>query len=636
MGGGLRSRKISAGSPPMFPSVRPLRETDPSVALPRFRRSRVLILVVAAVVIGTTSTIYFARRSSAPQPLAFSDFLKEVEAGGVAEVTFGERAIDVLLRDGRTAQTTAPPDFLSANSGFINDLVHRQIRVDVSPLPEPGSLSWSALVTAAAFLALLGFTVYRTTAGRIPSMSGRARVAERGETVITFQDVAGVDEAKDEVKEIVDFLREPERFKMVGGRIPKGVLLVGPPGTGKTLLARSIAGEAGVPFLFASGSDFVEMYAGVGASRVRRLFREARRHNSCIVFIDELDAVGRSRGGNSLSHEEREQTLNQLLVEMDGFESHHGIVVVAATNRQDILDPALLRPGRFDRQVMVGNPDLRGRDAILRVHARRISMEPTADLWSIARGTPGFSGADLANLVNEAALFAARAGRKSVSDADLQEARDKVLMGVERRSIALSELDRVNCAYHEAGHALVAALLPGADPLHKVTIIPRGKAMGVTMQLPEADRHTYTKGYLDTQVAVLMGGRVAEELVMKHMTSGASNDIERATDIAQHMVCEWGMSDLGPLAFRKPGNAYESDRPHAVSEATAQRVDEEIRKVVMNGYGRALGIIEHNREALRMLAEELLANESLEADQIKTLLARSGARMECGDPVATS
>src|SRR6478672_11934161 len=423
---------------------------------------------------------------------------------------------------------------------------------------------------------------------------------------MTFRADPGRDGEQDEVQEIVDFRKSPDRFSAVGGHIPKGVLLIGPPGTGKTLLARSIAGEAGVPFLFASGSDFVEMYAGVGAARVRRLFRDARRHKSCIVFIDELDAVGRSRGGNSLSHEEREQTLNQLLVEMDGFETHLGIVVIAATNRQDILDPALLRPGRFDRQVTVGNPDLKGREAILRVHARRVAMDPAVNLRSIARGTPGFSGADLANVVNEAALFAARAGRNQITDADLSEARDKVLMGVERRSIALSELDRVNCAYHEAGHAIVAALLPHADPLHKVTIIPRGRAMGVTMQLPEADRHTYTKDYLNTQVAVLMGGRVAEELFMNHMTSGASNDIERATDIAQHMVCEWGMSDLGPLAYRKPGNAFQADRPHSVSEATSQRVDEEIRKIVMAAYDRARTIIEHNTEPVRALAEQLL------------------------------
>jgi cell division protease FtsH len=603
------------------------------VALSRFRRPRFIAISAVIVLALGGAALYYASRAPAIPTLAFSEFLKQVDAGGVSQVTFGDRGIDVLLRNGTIVETIAPPEFLKANSAFVDELVRRQIRVDVAAQADPTSLSWSAMITAAAFFALLGFTVYRTTAGRIPSMSSRARVAERGESVITFQDVAGVDEAKDEVKEIVDFLREPERFAAIGGRVPKGVLLVGPPGTGKTLLARSIAGEANVPFLFASGSDFVEMYAGVGAARVRRLFKEARRQPACIVFIDELDAVGRSRGGNSLSHEEREQTLNQLLVEMDGFEAHQGIVVIAATNRQDILDPALLRPGRFDRQVTVGNPDLRGREAILRVHARKIQLETDADLRSIARGTPGFSGADLANLVNEAALFAARLGRKTVTNRDLQEARDKVLMGVERRSIALSELDRVNCAYHEAGHAVVAALLPGADPLHKVTIIPRGRAMGVTMQLPEADRHTYTKGYLETQVAVLMGGRVAEEVFMNHMTSGASNDIERATDIAQHMVCEWGMSDLGPLAYRKPGNAYEADRPHIVSEATAQRVDDQIRKVVMDGYCRAQQLIELNREAVRTLAEELLQNESLEADEIRTLLNRAGARLESGERV---
>jgi cell division protease FtsH len=598
------------------------------VALPRPPRPRVLILAAILVVL-TAAPVgwYFLNRTPVTAPVAFSEFLQHVETGAVTQVTFGHRALDVVLRDGTTLQTVMPPDFLAGNSTFIGDLARRQVRIEVTPPADPSSLSYGAMAVGAAFFALLCFTVYRTTSGRIPSMSSRARVAERGEHVVTFQDVAGVDEAKDEVKEIVDFLRQPERFSAIGGRIPRGVLLVGPPGTGKTLLARSIAGEAGVPFLFASGSDFVEMYAGVGASRVRRLFREARRHKSCIVFIDELDAVGRARGGNSLSHEEREQTLNQLLVEMDGFETHAGIVVVAATNRQDILDPALLRPGRFDRQVTVGNPDLKGREAILRVHARKIQVEEQVDLRSIARGTPGFSGADLANLVNEAALFAARAGREKVTDHDLSEARDKVLMGVERRSVVLSELDRVNCAYHEAGHAVVAALLPKADPLHKVTIIPRGRAMGVTMQLPEADRHTYTKEYLETQVAVLMGGRVAEELFMHHMTSGASNDIERATDIAQHMVCEFGMSALGPLAFRKPGNAFENDKSHAVSEATAQRVDEEIRSVVMNAYDHAKWIIERNTEAVRLMAEALLEQESLEADEIKALLAQANARL---------
>src|SRR4051794_14861019 len=579
--------------------------------------------IIAIVALSAVPASLYLKRAPDPEPLALSEFLQQVDRGAVAKVTFAERDIQVTFRDGRTMQTVAPAEFLSANSSFINDLVKRNVHVDVNPLPDPQALSYGMILTVAAFFGLIGFTVYRTTAGRIPN-SGRTRVAERGDTVITFQDVAGVDEAKDEVKEIVDFLRHPERFSTIGGHIPKGVLLVGPPGTGKTLLARSIAGEAGVPFLFASGSDFVEMYAGVGAARVRRLFKDARRHPSCIIFIDELDAVGRSRGGNSLSHEEREQTLNQLLVEMDGFETHQGIVVIAATNRQDILDPALLRPGRFDRQVTVGNPDLRGREAILKVHARKVAVDPDVDLRSIARGTPGFSGADLANLVNEAALFAARAARSFVTDTDMSEARDKVLMGVERRSVVLSELDRVNCAYHEAGHALIAALLPNADPLHKVTIIPRGRAMGVTMQLPEADRHTYTRDYLFTQVAVLMGGRVAEELFMNHMTSGASNDIERATEIAQHMVCEFGMSDLGPLAYRKPGNAFDADRPHTISEATAQRVDEEIRKIVMNGYDHARWVIERNKEPMRLLAEALLEHESLEAADVAALLRQAG------------
>ncbi|MDQ3418521.1 MAG: ATP-dependent zinc metalloprotease FtsH [Acidobacteriota bacterium] len=591
-------------------------------------RTRLLILIAVAVLLtGVPAVLYLAKSAPAVPTVAFSDFIQHLENGRVAQVTFEERQIAVALKDGSTLTTIAPKDFLAANAGFVTDLVRKDIRVDAASLPDPNAISYPAVLAGLAFFGLICFTVYRTTAGRIPSMSGRTRVAERGDNIVTFQDVAGVDEAKDEVKEIVDFLRQPDRFSSLGGRIPKGVLLVGPPGTGKTLLARSIAGEAGVPFLFASGSDFVEMYAGVGASRVRRLFKEARRHKSCIIFIDELDAVGRSRGGSSLSHEEREQTLNQLLVEMDGFETQRGIVVIAATNRQDILDPALLRPGRFDRQVTVGNPDIKGREAILRVHSRKVTMEDGVDLRSIARGTPGFSGADLANLVNEAALSAGRAGRSCVTDSDMQEARDKVLMGVERRSVVLSEADRVNCAYHEAGHAVIAALLPNADPLHKVSIIPRGRAMGVTMQLPEADRHTYTKGYLETQVAVLMGGRVAEEIFMNHMTSGASNDIERATDIAQHMVCEFGMSPLGPLAFRKPGNAFESEKHHTVSEATAQRVDEAIRKIVLDAYDHATWIISRNKEAVRLMAEQLLEQESLEAHELKDILARANAKL---------
>jgi cell division protease FtsH len=404
------------------------------------------------------------------------------------------------------------------------------------------------------------------------------------------------------------------------------VLLVGPPGTGKTLLARSIAGEAKVPFLFASGSDFVEMYAGVGASRIRKLFRDARRHPACIVFIDELDAVGRSRGGSSLSHEEREQTLNQLLVEMDGFSQNQGIVVIAATNRPDILDPALLRPGRFDRQVTVGAPDLKGREQILRIHAKKVALEPDVDLRQVARGTPGFSGAELANLVNEAALFAVRSGRRTITSDDFDEARDKVLMGAERKSLTMSDHERVTCAYHESGHAVVAALVPHADPLHKVTIIPRGRALGVTMQLPEGDRHTHTREHLEAQIAILMGGRVAEELFLRQMTSGAGNDIERATDLARRMVCEFGMSALGPLAYRTPGNPWETDRGVGISEAMAQRVDDQVRELVMRGYETARQIVAANRASVRRMAEELLDVESLDADEIKAIIAETALR----------
>jgi cell division protease FtsH len=470
---------------------------------------------------------------------------------------------------------------------------------------------------------MAGLVLVRMMTGRVPTLE-RTRTIDPETVPVTFADVAGVDEAKDEVSEIVEFLKDPARFATIGGRIPRGILLVGPPGTGKTLLARSMAGEAGVPFISASGSDFVEMYAGVGAARVRRLFRDARRHKSCIIFIDELDAVGRNRGGTSLSHEEREQTLNQLLVEMDGFMQSESIIVVAATNRPDILDPALLRPGRFDRQVTVGNPDLRGREQILRVHSRKVALEPDVDLRAIARGTPGFSGADLANIVNEAALIAARSGRAAVGTGDLDAARDKVLMGVERKSVAMSEHERVTCAYHEAGHAVVAAVLPDADPLHKVTIIPRGRALGVTMQLPEADRYTHSKPFIEAQISILMGGRVAEELFLRQMTSGAANDIERATELARKMVCELGMSTLGPLHFRRPSGAWDTDnRAAGFSEETARRVDEEIRAFVMRGYETARQIIEEQRGAVKVVAEELLDVESIDADRLKELLAGS-------------
>jgi cell division protease FtsH len=587
-----------------------------------FRRV-VLAAIIFVVLIG--GTLWWQHASVAPVPeIPFSEFVSQAEAGAVTSLTIGARAAEVQLRDGRTVLTVPPPSFFSANPAFVTDLARKQVAVAVVAERESKAAIYTPIVIAIVAIGLVGFAVYRVTAGRIPSMEQRAHVADPGDTAVMFTDVAGVDEAKDEVQEIVGFLREPGRYAALGGRIPKGVLLVGPPGTGKTLLARAIAGEAGVPFLFASGSDFVEMYAGVGASRVRKLFKQARKHASCIIFIDELDAVGRKRGGHSLSHEEREQTLNQLLVEMDGFDAQQGIVVVAATNRQDILDPALMRPGRFDRQVMVGNPDLKGRDEILRVHVKRVTTDPDVDVRSIARGTPGFSGADLANLVNEAALRAAREGRHTVSSADFEAARDKVMMGAERRSIVLSELERVNCAYHEAGHAVVAGLLPLADPLHKVTIIPRGRAMGVTMQLPEMDRHTYTKAYLETQMAILMGGRVAEELFMNHMTSGASNDIERATDIAGRMVCEWGMSPLGPMKFRNPNAPAEGEAAHHISEATAQRVDAEIERHVMEAYQQARLLVERHQEAVRHLAAALLETESLDADEIRALLAGHG------------
>jgi cell division protease FtsH len=586
-------------------------------------RSR--ILSAAGVVVVALAALGFGLRSRLAVDVAevpFSDLLRAADQGVVSEVVVNGDSLDVKLRNGTTMRTVAPANYLAANSAFISELAKKGVRIAVQTSPEQTAYSYGALALGLVFMTLVGFTLYRVTSGRIPAIETKTREAKSEETTVTFADVAGVDEAKEEVKEIVDFLREPGRFAAIGGRIPKGVLLMGPPGTGKTLLARSIAGEAKAPFLFASGSDFVEMYAGVGASRIRKLFRDARRHTTCIIFIDELDAVGRSRGGNSLSHEEREQTLNQLLVEMDGFAPNQGIVVIAATNRPDILDPALLRPGRFDRQVTVGAPDVRGREQILRIHTRKVAVDPAIDLRQIARGTPGFSGADLANLVNEAALYAVRAGRTQVLTDDLDQARDKVLMGVERRSLTMTEHERITCAYHEAGHAVVAALLPGADPLHKVTIIPRGRALGVTMQLPEGDRHTHTREFLEAQIAILMGGRIAEELFLRQMTSGAGNDIERATEIARRMVCEFGMSTLGPLAYRTPGNPWDTERGVGISEATAQRVDEEVRELVMRGYETARQVVAKNRSAVRAMAEELLMVESLDADGIRAIMAK--------------
>jgi cell division protease FtsH len=586
--------------------------------------SRRIIIAGVIVLLGLASGGLMLLRARAGVTVAqvpFSDLLRHLESGAVSEVAVNGDTLDFKLKSGQALRTIAPANYVTANAAFVPDLAKKGVRIEVQTVSEQSAYNYGALVVGLAFLGGLGFMMYRVTSGRIPALESKTREAGAESTTVTFADVAGVDEAKEEVKEIVDFLREPGRFAAIGGRIPKGVLLVGPPGTGKTLLARSIAGEAKAPFLFASGSDFVEMYAGVGASRIRKLFKDARRHPSCIIFIDEIDAVGRSRGGNSLSHEEREQTLNQLLVEMDGFSQNQGIVVIAATNRPDILDPALLRPGRFDRQVTVGVADVKGREQILRIHARKVAVDVDVDLRQIARGTPGFSGAELANLVNEAALFAVRSGRQIVTDHDFDQARDKVLMGAERKSLTMSEQERLTCAYHESGHAVVAALLPAADPLHKVTIIPRGRALGVTMQLPEADRHTHSREFLEAQIAILMGGRIAEELFLRQMTSGAGNDIERATDIARRMVCEFGMSALGPLAYRTPGNPWETDKGAGISEATAQRVDEEVHELVMRGYETARQIIAKNRTAVRAMAEELLVVESLDAEGIKAVIA---------------
>jgi cell division protease FtsH len=587
--------------------------------------SRRTIAIAGGCLVAVVALAAFAlhnRTGESAAQVPFSDLLRHVDRGEVTEVVVSGDTLEFKLAAGQTLQTLMPANYATGNPAFVSELVKKNVRIDVRSISEPDAIGYASFLVGIVLIGVVSFAVYRVSGGRILAVERQTQEAGRAEMTVTFADVAGVDEAKEEVREMVDFLREPERFVAIGGRIPKGVLLVGPPGTGKTLLARSIAGEAKVPFLFASGSDFVEIYAGVGAARIRKLFKDARRHPACIIFIDELDAVGRSRGGNSLSHEEREQTLNQLLVEMDGFAPNRGVVVIAATNRPDILDPALLRPGRFDRQVNVGAPDLKGREQILKIHTRKVLLDPETDLRRVARGTPGFSGAEIANLVNEAALFAVRHGRQIVTSLDFDQARDKILMGAERKSLTMSDQERTTCAYHEAGHAVVAALLPHADPLHKVTIIPRGRALGVTMQLPEGDRHTHSREFLEAQLAILMGGRVAEELFLRQLTSGASNDIERATEIARRMVCEFGMSAaLGPLAYRTAGNAWDTDRSGGMSEATAQQVDQEVRELVMKGYETARQLIAKRRGAVRAMAEELLVVESLDAEEIRALIA---------------
>jgi cell division protease FtsH len=563
---------------------------------------------------------------------SYSEFMAKVDEGDVKEVTMYlspnsyELQGEYVRPANHKFRVTVPKE----NSPEITkNLRDKAVQLSVK---EVRSGDWVLiLLNALPLLLLAGFVFFlmrQMQAGGNKALSfgkSRARLLSAQQKKATFKDVAGSDEAKEELQEIIEFLKDPQKFQKLGGRIPKGVLLVGPPGTGKTLLARAIAGEANVPFFSISGSDFVEMFVGVGASRVRDLFEQGKKNAPCIIFIDEIDAVGRHRGaGLGGGHDEREQTLNALLVEMDGFESNEGVILIAATNRPDVLDPALLRPGRFDRRVVVARPDVKGREEILRVHTRKVPLSDDVDLSIIARGTPGFSGADLANLVNEAALWAARQNRKFVAMDDFEMSKDKVLMGVERKSMILSDEEKRNTAYHEAGHALVAAMTPGADPVHKVTIIPRGMALGLTMQLPEADKHTYTKDFLQGMLAVLMGGRSAEEIFLGHITTGAGNDIERATDIARNMVCEWGMSDLGPLAFGKKEEAIFLGREIAqhrdFSEDTALQIDREVKRIVSDGYEKAKSILSNNRELLDRIAQALLIREVLDANEVRLLM----------------
>ncbi len=556
----------------------------------------------------------------------FTEFMADVEKGNVHDVAVDGMQVKGKLNDGSGFHTTVPANY----PDMIKSLHDKGVQMSFHDV-NSGSLPLQLLGTWAPLIllgALWFFMIRQMQTGGNKALSfgkSRARLLSMQQKKVTFKDVAGVEEAKEELREIIEFLREAQKFQKLGGRIPKGVLLVGPPGTGKTLLARAVAGEANVPFFSISGSDFVEMFVGVGASRVRDLFEQGKKNAPCIIFIDEIDAVGRHRGaGLGGGHDEREQTLNQLLVEMDGFESNEGVILMAATNRPDVLDPALLRPGRFDRRVVVSRPDVRGREEILRVHTRKIPLAEDVDLSVLARGTPGFSGADLANMVNEAALAAARQNRKAVLHYDFELAKDKVLMGVERKSLLLTDEEKRNTAYHEAGHALVAAKMPYSDPLHKVTIIPRGMALGVTMQLPTDDRHNYYKNYLETQIAILMGGRIAEEMFLNVMSTGAGNDIERATDMARKMVCEWGMSDLGPLTFGKKEEQIFLGREIAqhrdYSEDTAIKIDQEVQKLVKNGYATAKGIISDNRDTLEKVAKALIEREVLDANEIKLLV----------------
>jgi cell division protease FtsH len=588
-----------------------------------------LFIIMLAVLLWTL--VSKSGQSAREEEPSYSEFMAQVDRGNVKEVTLylSPTSYEIEGEWREPSKKFRTTIFKESAPDLAKTLRDKQVLINVK---EVNRADWvTFLLNAAPLFLLVAFWIFmmrQMQAGGNKALSfgkSRARLLTAQQKKATFKDVAGTDEAKEELQEIIEFLKDPQKFQKLGGRIPKGVLLVGPPGTGKTLLARAIAGEANVPFFSISGSDFVEMFVGVGASRVRDLFEQGKKNAPCIIFIDEIDAVGRHRGaGLGGGHDEREQTLNALLVEMDGFESNEGVILIAATNRPDVLDPALLRPGRFDRRVVVARPDVKGREEILRVHTRKVPLNDDVDLSVIARGTPGFSGADLANLVNEAALWAARQGRKTVFMIDFEMSKDKVLMGVERKSMILSEEEKRNTAFHEAGHALVAAITPGTDPLHKVTIIPRGMALGLTMQLPIDDKHTYTKTYLEGTLTVLMGGRCAEEIFLGHITTGAGNDIERATDIARKMVCEWGMSTLGPLAYGKKEEAIFLGREIAqhrdYSEDTAIRIDQEVHSIVTAAYDNAHGVLENNRETLERIALALLDREVLDAVELKLLM----------------
>ena len=576
---------------------------------------------------------YFSRTTPSIREISYSDFLERVEQGRVRAVRIeGEKITGEYsnAENGENRFKTYTP----RDADLIRLLRDKHIGIKVD-LPEKNSYVMQFLLSWAPVLLLIGLWVFfmrQMQSGGSKALSfgkSKARLLSDQKKKATFADVAGVDEAKTELEEIIDFLKDPQRFQKLGGKIPKGVLLMGPPGTGKTLLARAIAGEANVPFFSISGSDFVEMFVGVGASRVRDLFEQGKKHAPCIIFIDEIDAVGRHRGaGLGGGHDEREQTLNQLLVEMDGFETNEGVILIAATNRPDVLDPALLRPGRFDRQVVVSRPDVRGRLGILQVHAKSIPLSSDVDLAILARGTPGFSGADLSNLVNEAALYAARLHKTQVDRKDFETAKDKVMMGVERRSMVISDAEKRITAYHEGGHTLVAKLLPGTDPIHKVTIIPRGLALGLTQQLPVEEKHAYQREYLVNNLAIYMGGRAAEELIFKDPTTGAGNDIERATELARKMVCEWGMSErMGPLAFGTKEEQIFLGREIAqhkdYSEVTAIAIDEEIKRMVTHGYETAKTLLANNIYILHALAQALIEREELNAEEIDRLVATS-------------